>query len=215
MLNENIRGTSYWPVIHAVNKMQQDENIYNVPNLISLVRMLMAPVLLLLAFYQQPGWFLGVLAFTAFTDVLDGYLARTLNQITALGAHLDSWGDFFIFTTMTVSAWLLWPAIVIKELPYFIAILVSFTLPVMIGLIKFKKMTSYHTWSVKFAAAMTIVSYLLLFSGMMDLPFRIAAAVCLYAAIEEIAITIIMKKHHVDIKTFWHALKINREDQQS
>lgn len=172
--------------------------------------MLLAPVLILLAFKQQPIWFLAILAFTAFTDVLDGFLARYLNQTTALGAHLDSWGDFIIFSTMTLSAWILWPETVLKELIYFAAIVASFTLPVIIGFLKFKKMTSYHTWSVKLAVAVTMISYILLFSGLLDWPFRIAAIICVYAAIEETAITFIIHQHHVDVKTIWHAIKINK-----
>ena len=52
--------------------MSNKQDIYNLPNLVSLVRILMAPVLLGLAIMQQPLWFLGVLIFTVFTDVLDG-----------------------------------------------------------------------------------------------------------------------------------------------
>ena len=62
----------------------------------------MAPVLFYLAFNQQPYWFMAMLAVAIFTDVLDGFLARTLNQITAMGSRLDSWGDFIIYSTMAI-----------------------------------------------------------------------------------------------------------------
>ena len=187
-------------------------DIYKLPNLVSMMRIFLAPLLFILALEQQPGWFLIVLIVTVFTDVLDGYLARTLNQITELGSHLDSWGDFIVYSVMTVSAVLLWPDIVVREQVYFIIILSSFTIPVLIGLVKFKTVTSYHTWSVKAAVATTIISYILLFSGWLDWPFKLAAAVCLYAAIEEICISLIMKHEHVDVKTVWHAYKINQQD---
>ena len=194
--------------------MNEKENVYNLPNFVSCIRLLMAPVLLSLAINQQPNWFLGVLVFTVFTDVLDGFLARLLNQITEMGSRLDSWGDFFVYTTMAVSAWLLWPEIVVRELFYFIIIVVSFTLPVLVGLIKFKSLTSYHTWSVKAAVAVTIVSYLLLFSGLLDWPFKVAAVICTYAAIEEIAITFTIHREHVDVRTIWQALKFNKLDDE-
>ncbi len=38
-------------------------------------------------------WFIILLTFNLFTDFLDGYLARKLNQQTAIGARLDSWAD--------------------------------------------------------------------------------------------------------------------------
>ncbi len=171
----------------------------------------MAPVLLYLAIKQQPDWYIGALLFAVFTDVLDGYLARTLNQITEMGSHLDSWGDFIIYTIMAICAWILWPDILQRELPYFIVIVLSFTVPVIIGFIKFRTFTSYHTWSVKLAVVVTIVSYILLFTEIFHWPFRIATLFCLYAAIEQTAITLLIRHQHVDVRTVWQALKYHRE----
>ena len=187
------------------------EKVINLPNTISFIRILMAPVLLYLAVQQQPEWFLIVLIFTVFTDVLDGFLARMLKQITAMGAHLDSWGDFIIYSTMAVCAWILWPEILLQEKVYFFIILFSFTAPALIGLIKFRTTTSYHTWSVKVAVAVTVIGYILLFGGYLEWPFRVAALFSLYAGLEEIAITLIMRKEHVDVRTLRQAMKYNRE----
>lgn len=189
------------------------EEIVNLPNLVSLLRILMAPVLLYLAYIQQPNWYLGALLFTVFTDVLDGFLARVLKQITEMGSRLDSAGDFVIYSTMAICAWILWPDITQRELLYFIIIVLSFTLPAAIGYIKFHRFTSYHTWAVKIAVGVTIISYVLLFAGMLDWPFRVAALFCLYAAIEEIAITLLIHHEHTDVRTMWQALKYNREDE--
>jgi CDP-diacylglycerol--glycerol-3-phosphate 3-phosphatidyltransferase len=192
--------------------LQTKEEIINLPNLVSFIRILMAPVLLYFALTQQPYWFIGVLLFAEFTDVLDGFLARTLNQITEMGSRLDSWGDFVIYSTIAVCAWILWPDILQRESLYFIIIVLSFTLPALIGFIKFHRFTSYHTWSVKLAVVITIISYILLFSGLLDWPFRVAALFCLYAAIEEIAITLLIHHEHVDVRTVWQAVKYNREN---
>lgn len=172
----------------------------------------MAPVLFYFAFTQQPGWFIGVLLFAEFTDVLDGFLARTLNQITKMGSHLDSWGDFVIYITIAICAWILWPDILLRESPYFIIIVLCFTLPALIGFIKFRRFTSYHTWSVKLAVAITVVAYILLFTGLLDWPFRVAALFCLYAALEEIAITLLIHHEHVDVRTVWQAVRYHREN---
>lgn len=171
----------------------------------------MAPVLIYFAFAQQPHWFIAVLLFAEFTDVLDGFLARILNQITEMGSHLDSWGDFVIYSTMAVCAWILWPEITQREIVYFTVIVLSFILPALTGLIKFHKFTSYHTWSVKLAVLVTVVGYILLYTGLLDWPFRIAAVFCLYAAIEEIAITLLMQQERIDVRTVWQALKYNRD----
>ncbi len=161
---------------------------------------------------QQPTWFLLALVFSGFTDVLDGFLARLLNQITALGSRLDSWGDFTIYTTMAICAWILWPDIIVEEIISYVAIVISFTSPVIVGLIKFRTITSYHTWTVKVAVVVTFVGYILLFAGYLDWPFRVAAVFCVVAAVEEIAITLLIHHEHVDVRTIWAALNYNRED---
>jgi len=195
--------------------VKEKTEIYNLPNFVSLIRLLMAPVLVWLALSQEHDWFIIALVFTVFTDLLDGFLARTLNQITEMGSHLDSWGDFVVYSVMAFSAWVLWPEIVIAEKYYFAIILLSFTLPVIIGLLKFRVLTSYHTWSVKLAVGITIVAYILLFSGMVEWVFKLAAIVCAYAAIEEIMISFILKHEHVDVRTVWHALRINKQEKVS
>ncbi len=186
------------------------DKLLNLPNFFSLLRLLMAPAMLLLAWWQQPWWFLAALAFSGFTDVLDGYLARRLNQITELGARLDSWGDFAVYSTMAIGAWLLWPDIVLQNKAWFIMIIASFTVPVIIGLIKFHSLTSYHTWSVKIAVLLTFIGYVLLFTGVSNWPFQLAAVVCLLAASEEIGITLLMRHQYVDIRSIKQAWRYHR-----
>lgn len=195
-----------------VDMCSTQTSIYNIPNLVSFIRILMVPVLLALALNQQPVWYIAALIFTGFTDVLDGYLARRLNQITELGSHLDSWGDFTVYSTMAVCAWLLWPDIVKQQSSYFIIIVISFTLPVIVGLVRFMALTSYHTWSVKVAVAMTFIGYVSLFSDLSVWPFRLAAVMCAYAAMEEILITLLMHHQRVDVRSVWQALKYNKAD---
>jgi len=187
--------------------MIKKSDFLNPPNLVSMVRILMAPVLLYLAYTQYPTIYIVAVMFTLFTDVLDGFLARHLDMITELGAHLDSWGDFVIYTTLAIAAWWLWPDIIRNELVAVVIIIISFTLPVVVGLIKFRTLTSYHTWSVKFAVFITVVSYLIVFSGLLSWPIYLAAFVSVVAAVEEILITIIMKHEHADVRSAWHALK--------
>lgn len=179
----------------------------NLPNMVSSIRILIAPLLFYIAFQKMEIWFLALLLFSGFTDVLDGFLARTLNQITELGAHLDSWGDFTIYSTMAICAWILWPEIVMREAVYFTMIVSSFSIPVAIGLIKFRRLTSYHTWSVKVAVAATFVGYVLLFSGLAQWPFVLAAIICVYAGLEEILITLVMHHERVDVRSIWAAMK--------
>ena len=95
----------------------------NIPNLLTVLRVLLIPVFILL-FYLPFSWSYwaasGVFAFAGFTDWLDGYLARRLEQSTALGAFLDPVADKLIVSVALVllvaehsSLWLTLPAAVI------------------------------------------------------------------------------------------------------
>ncbi len=71
----------------------------NLPNWITVSRLLCVPVLLVLLY--QPSvraqWLaLGLFLVAAGTDWLDGYLARRLNQVTELGKFLDPLVDKFL-----------------------------------------------------------------------------------------------------------------------
>ena len=187
----------------------QRSNI-NLPNLVSLLRLLIAPLLFYFAFQGMQTWFMAFLLVSAFSDVLDGFLARRLNQITKLGSRLDSWGDFTIYSSMAICAWILWPQTVLQEVIYFSIILTSICLPVLIGIIKFGTLTSYHTWSVKFAVACTFLAYILLFSGISEWPFRLASLLCLSAGLEQILISLLLKHPRVDVRSVWSVMRVEK-----
>ena len=65
----------------------------NIPNFISLLRILLVPVLVI--FLMQCAYVkaLIILAISGLTDALDGFLARVLKQQTTLGAYLDPIAD--------------------------------------------------------------------------------------------------------------------------
>src|ERR1700752_1330935 len=80
---------------------------FNVPNAISALRILMVPILALLAFRGWGRAFTLLLAPSLLLDFVDGYLARRLKQQTLLGAKLVSWGDFLtVLVSPAAAVWL-------------------------------------------------------------------------------------------------------------
>ena len=65
------------------------DRVLTVPNVISLVRLLMVPVFAVLIAAGHDGWALVVLAVSGASDWLDGVLARRLGQVSRLGQVLD------------------------------------------------------------------------------------------------------------------------------
>ena len=95
----------------------------NIPNLITVLRVLLIPFFILL-FYLPYSWSYAaassVFAFAAATDWLDGYLARRLEQSTPFGAFLDPVADKLMVAVALVllvqehhNVWLTLPAAVI------------------------------------------------------------------------------------------------------
>src|SRR3974377_965891 len=73
--------------------------IWTVPNQITLLRLGFLPFFLILILYERYRWALFVLLFVALTDAVDGYLARTLHQKSALGAYLDPIADKLLLSS--------------------------------------------------------------------------------------------------------------------
>lgn len=78
----------------------------NWPNRITLMRIFLVP--LLLVFLMSPhGWHpiiaTSIFLIAAFTDWLDGHLARSTNQVTRLGQLLDPMADKLLVTAALVS----------------------------------------------------------------------------------------------------------------
>lgn len=108
------------------------DRVLTIPNVLSLLRLLLVPVFAFLILNSEDGWALAVLAFSGFTDYLDGYLARRWHQISKLGQLLDPAADrLYILSTLLGLAWrdlVPWwlVAIIVAR-----DVLLSFTLPVL------------------------------------------------------------------------------------
>lgn len=72
----------------------QTDRILTVPNLLSFLRLLGVPLFLWLVLVKEwDGWAFAVFAASAFTDYLDGVVARRWHQISRLGQVLDPLAD--------------------------------------------------------------------------------------------------------------------------
>ena len=74
-------------------------NVWNVPNTLTILRMVMIPVFAALFWTGHRKAALVVFCAASLTDLLDGYLARKLNQITDFGKLFDPLADKLMVLT--------------------------------------------------------------------------------------------------------------------
>lgn len=97
--------------------------MWNLPNILTLLRILLIPVLVVVYYLPWHGHFLlasGVFIVASITDWLDGHFARKMDLLTPFGAFLDPVADKLIVSTALIlllgthaSPWFAIPTVVI------------------------------------------------------------------------------------------------------
>jgi cardiolipin synthase len=77
--------------------------IVTIPNILTIVRMVMIPVFVSALYYQRFDWALAIFVLAGVTDGLDGLLARRFNQGSQLGQILDPIADKLLLVTSFIT----------------------------------------------------------------------------------------------------------------
>ena len=90
----------------------------NLPNILTLIRILLIPLFVILIINKSFGWALIVFAIAGITDGIDGLIARITHQRTELGAYLDPIADKLLLSAGFVTL------AIIEFLPSWLAVIV-------------------------------------------------------------------------------------------
>ncbi len=127
----------------------QDESqrpkVWTLPNLLSMVRLAGVPLFLWLVLGPEwDGWALVLLMVSGFTDWLDGYLARRLDQRSTLGEILDPVADRLYILAVVVG-------LALREIiPWWVALLLPLRDALLWGLVPFLRTRGYSALPVHF-----------------------------------------------------------------
>ena len=80
--------------------------MWNLPNALTLLRIFMAPLLVVVLLTEIPDkeyWGLGIFLLAALTDALDGIIARRTDRMTTTGAMLDPIADKLLMSAAFIS----------------------------------------------------------------------------------------------------------------
>jgi CDP-diacylglycerol--glycerol-3-phosphate 3-phosphatidyltransferase len=116
--------------------------VWTLPNLITVVRFLGTPLFVWFITQQRYGAAVLTLVIVGSTDWVDGYIARRLNQVSAVGKWLDPLADRTALIVVAVTfvvdgiapAWLVW-AIVIPDVLLILNALVLFRGPLHLAVV--------------------------------------------------------------------------------
>lgn len=165
----------------------------NIPNIISVARILLSPILFFLKPYSPVFWI--VYSICGISDMIDGYIARKTDSTSKFGTVLDSIADFVFLVAVFV---ILLPTIKIPMNIVIWILLIALVriVSLLVAYFKFHAFASLHTYANK-ATGLTMFCFPYL-SNFFDINILVCLSlICTVAslsAIEELIILITSKK---------------------
>jgi CDP-diacylglycerol--glycerol-3-phosphate 3-phosphatidyltransferase len=183
-----------------------------IPLVLTVLRVMLGPVVVVLAFWSPMPWAFAVCLIVAFlSDVFDGVIARKLGIATAFLRRMDSIADSVFYLCALFAAWYLHSDILKPHL-FLLSILAGIELArYCFDLYKFGKEASYHMWSSKFWGVTLLVAFMcVLVQEAGGWPIALTLYAGIVADIEGLLISMILKQWRTDVPTLFHAYKLSR-----
>ena len=182
---------------------------YNIINGITIYRIVAAPVLVILIFLNQLTIFSWLLAFSFFTDLIDGFLARKFKVISILGARLDSIGDDLTVLAALIGLLVFKFEFIKEEFVILLILFLLFVFQTVFAFVRYGKISSFHTYLAKTAAILQGTFFILIFilTEPLYLLFYAAAFVTALELIEEIILVLMLPKWEANVKGIYWVMK--------
>ncbi len=158
--------------------MNINRELINIPNTLSMIRLLGVPLLFWLVRFDTSAWFIGWFIFLGLTDYLDGMLARRWNQTSEFGAMMDAIGDVAYYLAAAWFLIYLFPEYLAPNIPYIIFLLVIFAVSLMVAKLKAGSLKFVHTHLSRLSGVLVFFGFLASFY--MDTTWVIRAVVLVY-----------------------------------
>lgn len=174
-------------------------------NLITIYRIVTAPLLLGLVIAGHLGIFKWLLTVSFLTDAVDGIIARKSGTVSILGSRLDSLGDDLTFAVAVIGLGITRPIFILEQWMIVAALLALFFIQLFMALIKYKRISSFHTYLAKMAAMLQAVFLISVFF-LEDICYPLFYAAGIVTALdllEEIALVLILPRWETDVKGWY------------
>ena len=184
---------------------------FNIADWFSFYRVVAAPFLLALVWFDQRLLFTTFLLISYSTDAIDGYLARKLKITSARGSQLDSFGDQVTLVIGLIGLFVFENEFIKQNLVLICIAFVPYIIQMLIAYYKYGKATAFHTYLAKLSAVIqsSFILWSLFFSPKYAL-FYTMIVVGLLETIEEITLIFMYSKWASDVKGIYWALNDKR-----
>lgn len=184
-----------------------------IPNLLVFLRVIIAVFLIIDAGDGIiSAWFVALFAVAAISDLIDGPIARRFNATSVLGSRLDSYGDVVLVGAILFCIWKVHRDVVYAFWVPITTIGITQVTSWLISLIKFSKITSYHSYIAKIWALAIFIAAMSLFAfDYARVLFWIVIVLGIISNIEDIIITFILPYWACDILTVGQAVKLRKD----
>lgn len=160
-----------------------------VPNLLSSLRIVLAPAILGAAYANSRVGFTALLSVALVTDLFDGVIARHWKAETPLGRRLDRWGDGLTMSLGAIGISFLWPDIVERESGWMLVALAGYAMIGLHRLLLPSSSASRPGWFGKLLAMLVPVSLIPLLGGWDAVAFHVAAAIHAAVGLQKLVAT--------------------------
>ena len=185
----------------------------NVPNLLSIYRLVAAPVAAWTALEGYRDAFFIVIIISLFTDLVDGPLARFWGQESASGAKFDTIADACTTLAGLLGLYIFEGQNMRAELPWFYLFLASYAAAALASLAKFGGLPAYHLYLSKSAAVLAALFFIWLFLvGYSRQFFLVVVGVGILANAESLLLTLRLRRFRTDIRSVFDAAARERDD---
>jgi phosphatidylglycerophosphate synthase len=184
-------------------------NGYRLSLALTLLRLALAPALVVLARIGAPGLLLAAVLVAGFvSDVLDGVVARRAGVVTPFLRRLDSSVDTVFYLGVAYAAWHRHPdALRALALPILIVVGAE-ALNYVLAYAKFRREASYHARSARLWGLLLFLALLTLLATGRAALLPVALAAGLLAQAETLAITLVLRGWRHDVPSVWNALRV-------
>jgi len=179
---------------------------YYIINGITVYRLLAAPLMVIFIFNRNLDLFKWLLPLSFFTDLVDGYLARKFKVTSILGTKLDSIADDLTIVAAVIGIFVFKPGFIRENILVISIMLVLYVLQIVLSLVRYHKLSGFHTYTAKTAAILqgTFLILVFILSEPIYWLFYLAAFVTTLDLIEETILVLLLPEWEANVKgIYW------------